>query len=97
MWKKPNWYKNLFKDVDFEYSVTSSGVKENIIVYNPLKYYEFYYTIYASDLNLVSTTEGEIVVYPKTGGSVVLVYWWNPKERRLRKYSFAEQVGERSI
>jgi hypothetical protein len=64
----------LFKDVDFEYSVTSSGVKENIIVYNPLKYYEFYYTIYASDLNLVSTTEGEIVVYPKTGGSVVLVY-----------------------
>lgn len=64
-------YKNVFKDVDFESSVTSSGVKENIIVYNPL---EFYYTIYALDLNLVSTTEGEIVVYPKTGGSVVLVY-----------------------
>ena len=60
-------YKNLFKDVDFEYSVTSSGVKEDIIVYNPLKYYEFYYTIYASDLNLVATTEGEIVCLSKNG------------------------------
>ena len=67
-------YKNVFKDVDFESSVTSLVVKENIIVYNPLKYYEFYYTIYASDLNLVSTTERESIVYPKTGGSVVLVY-----------------------
>ena len=38
-------YKNVFKDVDFESSVTSLVVKENIIVYNPLKYYEFYYTI----------------------------------------------------
>lgn len=70
-------YKNVFKDVDFESSVTFLVVKENIIVYNPLKYYEFYYTIYASNLNLVSTTERESIVYPKTGGSRKLTISYN--------------------
>lgn len=56
-------YKGVFNDVDFEYSVNSFGIKEDIIVNKLKNNYEFSYTITAPDLNLVMQQDGSIIAY----------------------------------
>ncbi len=58
-------YENVFNEVDFEYSVNSLGVKEDIIVNQPLTNYQFSYTIDAPDLSLILSETGEIIAYSK--------------------------------
>ncbi|MFR5102823.1 MAG: hypothetical protein ACLTE4_09765, partial [Christensenellaceae bacterium] len=66
-------YRNVFQNVDFEYSITSSGVKEDIIVHSTLEHYEFHYTITAPDLSLLLTNEGEIIAYTETEEAVFVI------------------------
>lgn len=56
-------YKNVFSDIDFEYSINSLGIKEDIIINEPLNNYQFSFTINAPDLALMLLESGEIIAY----------------------------------
>ncbi len=66
-------YKSVFKNVDFNYSVGSFGVKENIFVYAPLPEYVFDFTIRATGLILTPNENGEIVACNEDGEAIFLI------------------------
>lgn len=66
-------YENVFEGVDFEYSVNTMGVKEDIIVNCPLDDYVFSYTIQAPDLSLTLEETGEIVASSEAEGDIFVI------------------------
>ena len=66
-------YENVFEGVDFEYSVNTMGVKEDIIVNHPLDDYVFSYTIQAPDLSLTLEETGEIVASSEADGDIFVI------------------------
>ena len=59
-------YEDVYSDIDFEYSVNSVGIKEDIIVNRPLNDYQFSFTITAPELLLVLSDTGEIIAYSES-------------------------------
>ena len=59
-------YEDVYSDIDFEYSVNSVGIKEDIIVNRPLNDYQFSFTITAPELSLVLSDAGEIIAYSES-------------------------------
>ena len=66
-------YQNVFNEVDFEYTVNSLGVKEDIIINEPIEDYRFSYTINAPDMYLELSESGEIVAYAEDGNAVFAI------------------------
>lgn len=60
-------YERVFSDVNFEYSVNSLGIKEDIIVNRPLNNYVFTFTITAPEMTFVLSEEGNIIAYSEAG------------------------------
>lgn len=56
-------YKKVFSGVDFEYSVDSCGLKENIIINRRLSDYVFTFTLATKGLRLTLGAGGEITAY----------------------------------
>ena len=66
-------YENVFQNVDFEYSVHSWGVKENIVLHAPLEDYGFRYTITAPGLHLSLTETGEIMAHTEEDNAIFII------------------------
>ena len=66
-------YEKVFNNVDFEYSVDSLGVKENIVVHSPMQSYDFCFTVKARGLNLILQSSGEITAYNGDGEAVFVI------------------------
>ena len=64
-------YQNVFDNVDFSYSVHSSGIKEDIVVYEPLPRYEFSFRINAEGLTLQLRETGEIIA--SDGNEIIFI------------------------
>ncbi len=55
-------YENVYNNVDIHYSVTPTGIKENIIVYEKLDSYEFSFNVTAGEMSLIINADGGIDV-----------------------------------
>mgnify|MGYP002300959669 CR=1 FL=1 len=64
-------YQNVFDNVDFSYSVHSSGIKEDIVVYEPLPRYEFSFRINSEGLTLQLRETGEIIA--SDGNEIIFI------------------------
>ena len=64
-------YQNVFDNVDFSYSVHSFGIKEDIVVYEPLPRYEFSFRINAEGLTLQLRETGEIIA--SDGNEIIFI------------------------
>ncbi len=66
-------YGEVLSDVDFSYTMTSTGVKENIIINRPLDNYEFSFAVESDGLELQLNGDGSITAEDENGETVYTI------------------------
>lgn len=67
------YYSNLYENIDIEYILEGTNLKENIIIYEPLDEYRFTFELNLDGLFVMQTAEGDILITDETGETVYII------------------------